>query len=106
MTGQSFRDAELAGWDHKACHWDDTLGAVPEGGLRTRIEERMALVTRLLRQTPRSAGKLYALHEAEVDCIAKGKARARYELGTKVSVATTLAGGFVVGMRSMPRQSL
>ena len=78
------------------------LGAVPEGGLRTRIEQRMALVTRLLRQTPKSRGKIYALHEPEVDCISKGKARVRYEFGTKVSIATTLAGGFVVGMRSMP----
>ncbi len=78
------------------------LSTVPEGGLRTHIEQRLALVTRLLRQTPKSAGKLYALHEAEVDCISKGKARVRYEFGTKVSIATTLAGGFVVGMRSMP----
>jgi transposase, IS5 family len=78
------------------------LGTVPEGGLRTQIEQRLALVTRLLRQTPKSAGKLYALHEPEVDCISKGKARVRYEFGTKVSIATTLANGFVVGMRSMP----
>lgn len=78
------------------------LGVVPEGGLRTQIEQRMTLVTRLLRQTPKSPGKIYALHEPEVDCISKGKARVRYEFGTKVSVATTLAGGFVVGMRSMP----
>ncbi len=80
------------------------LGAIPEGGLRRQMEQRIALVTRLLRQTPKSAGKLYALHEpeVEVDCIAKGKARVRYEFGTKVSIATTLAGGFVVGMRSMP----
>ena len=62
----------------------------------------MALVTRLLRQTPKSTGKLYALHEPEVDCISKGKARIRYEFGTKVSIATTLVGGFVVGMRSIP----
>ena len=79
-----------------------TLGAIPGGPLRTRIEQRIALVTRMLRQTPKSAGKIYALHEPEVDCIAKGKARVRYEFGAKVSVATTLAGGFVVGMRSMP----
>ena len=79
-----------------------TLGAIPEGPLRTRIEQRIALVTRMLRQTPKSAGKIYALHEPEVDCIAKGKARVRHEFGAKVSVATTLAGGFVVGMRSMP----
>ncbi len=78
------------------------LGGVPEGGLRTRIEQRMALVTRLLRQTPKSAGKIYALHEPEVDCISKGKARVRYEFGCKVSIATTLTGGFVVGMRSIP----
>jgi IS5 family transposase len=78
------------------------LGAVPEGRLRTWIEERMALVTRLLRQTPKAPNKIYALHEPEVDCISKGKARVRYEFGTKVSIATTFAGGFVVGMRSMP----
>lgn len=47
-------------------------------------------------------GKIYSLHEPEVDCISKGKARVRYEFGTKVSVATTLKGGFVVGMRSLP----
>ena len=45
---------------------------------------------------------LYALHEPDVDCISKGKARVRYEFGTKVSVATTLDGGFVVGLRAMP----
>jgi hypothetical protein len=37
-----------------------------------------------------------------VDCISKGKAHKRYEFGTKVSVATTTSGGFVVGMRALP----
>jgi len=46
--------------------------------------------------------KLYSLHEPAVDCISKGKAHKRYEFGTKVSVATTTTGGFVVGMRSLP----
>jgi IS5 family transposase len=46
--------------------------------------------------------KLYALHAPEVECISKGKARHPYEFGVKVSVATTLKGGIVVGMRSMP----
>ena len=78
------------------------LGAVPEGRLRDRINDRMALVTRLLRQTPKTPRKLYALHEPAVDCISKGKARVRYEFGTKVSIATTIEGGFVVGMRSQP----
>ncbi len=35
-----------------------------------------------------------------MDCISKGKARVRYEFGCKVSVATTLDEGVVVGMRS------
>jgi transposase, IS5 family len=78
------------------------LGEIPEGPLRERVLDKLLLVSRLLRQTPRSTGKIYALHEPEVDCISKGKARVRYEFGCKVSVATTLNGGFVVGMRSLP----
>ena len=64
-TGRILRDVERK------------LGAVPDGPLRDRINDRMALVTRLLRQTPKSPRKLYALHEPAVDCIAKGKARVR-----------------------------
>jgi transposase, IS5 family len=54
-----------------------------EGRLRAQLLDRLDLVARLLRQTPKSTGKLYALHEPEVDCIAKGKARVRYEFGIK-----------------------
>jgi len=78
------------------------LGGIADDRLRQRIAAEIALVDRLLRQKPKDKGKLYALHEPEVDCISKGKARVRYEFGTKVSVATTHKEGFVVGMRSMP----
>lgn len=78
------------------------LGGIADDSLRQRIAAEIALVDRLLRQKPKDKGKLYALHEPEVDCISKGKARVRYEFGTKVSVATTHKEGFVVGMRSMP----
>ena len=67
-----------------------------------RVLDKLVLVSRLLNQTPRGAGRIYSLHEPEVDCISKGKARVRYEFGCKVSVATTLNGGFIVGMRSLP----
>jgi transposase, IS5 family len=66
------------------------------------VLEALWLAGRLLEQTPKSKNKLYSLHEPEVDCISKGKARIRYEFGTKVSLATTLDGGFVVGVRSFP----
>ncbi|GHE00870.1 IS5 family transposase [Allgaiera indica] len=78
------------------------LDEIPDGALRDRVLEALWLVSRLLHQGPKSQGKIYALHEPEVDCISKGKARVRYEFGTKVSIATTLTGGFVVGTRSYP----
>lgn len=82
------------------------LGSIADGSddvtAPRRIETEIALVDRLLRQKPKDKRKLYALYEPEVDCISKGKARVRYEFGTKVSVATTHKEGFVVGMRSMP----
>ena len=76
------------------------LQDIPEGGLRDRIIAKLALVSQLLHQQPKGADKIYALHEPEVDCISKGKARVRYEFGCKVSVATTLDEGLVIGMRS------
>ena len=76
------------------------LQDIPEGSLRDRIIAKLSLVSHLLHQPPKGADKIYALHEPYVDCISKGKARVRYEFGCKVSVATTLDEGFVVGMRS------
>ena len=45
--------------------------------------------------------KLYSLHEPAVDCLSRGKAHKRYEFGTRVSVATTNRGGFVIGIRAL-----
>ena len=78
------------------------LQEIPDSALRDRVIEKLALVSQLLHQEPKGSDKIYALHEPEVDCISKGKARVRYEFGCKVSVATTLDEGFVVGMRSFP----
>jgi IS5 family transposase len=89
-TGRVLRDIERQ------------LDQVPEGALRARIVEMIALVNRLLAQKPKDKKKLYSLHEPAVDCISKGKAHKRYEFGTKVSVATTNRGGFVLGMRALP----
>ncbi len=77
------------------------LEHVTDADQLARAETEIALVDRLLRQKPKDKGKLYALHEPDVDCISKGKAHKRYEFGCKVSVATTHKEGFVVGMRAM-----
>ena len=77
------------------------IESVVDPELKSRVDTEIALVERLLAQKPKDKKKLYALHEPEVDCISKGKARKRYEFGCKVSVATTHKEGFVVGMRAM-----
>ena len=89
-TGRVLRDIERQ------------IDKVAEGPLKSRLLDMVALVNRLLAQKPKDRKKLYSLHEPTVDCISKGKAHKRYEFGTKVSVATTTTGGFVVGMRSLP----
>ncbi len=78
------------------------LGDLPAGPLRDREAGKLALVSDLLHHQPKGGGKIYALHEPDVDCISKGKARVRYEFGCKVSIGTTLDEGFIVGMRSFP----
>jgi IS5 family transposase len=66
----------------------------------------LARARRIHGQRPGDADKLYAFHAPEVECIARGKARARYEFGVKTSVAVTNArqpgGQFVLGARTLP----
>jgi IS5 family transposase len=58
-------------------------------GLQARFAELLALAMRVQFQDHRQRGpKVYALHAPEVECIGKGKARAPYEFGCKVSIAT------------------
>lgn len=74
------------------------------GAARTKADHLLALAERLFKQLadPKTKSKLYALHEPEVDCISKGKARKRYEFGCKIGIASTQREGFVVGIRSFP----
>jgi IS5 family transposase len=51
---------------------------------------------RILTQRPTDKNRLYALHAPEVECIAKGKVRTRYEFGVKVSIVTTSKEGLVI----------
>ena len=57
--------------------------------LKERFADLLALAVRVRFQDHRQRGpKVYALHAPEVECIGKGKARAPYEFGCKVSIAT------------------
>ena len=58
-------------------------------------------------QQPRQRGwKLYSWHAPETECIGKGKARAPYEFGVKVSITTTnkrcKGGQFILHAKALP----
>lgn len=63
------------------------------------LQKLLALCQRVHAQEPTDTGKLYSLHEPEVVCISKGKARQRYEFGQKVSLATSNRGNWIVGVQ-------
>jgi IS5 family transposase len=74
--------------------------------LEAAFAETRERVARVLAQRSGDTDKLYAFHAPEVECIAKGKARTKYEFGVKTSIAVTNArtagGQFIVGMQALP----
>ena len=57
--------------------------------LEARFAHLLDLAIKVRHQDHRQRGpKVYSLHAPEVECIGKGKARAPYEFGCKVSIAT------------------
>ena len=62
----------------------------------------LGIATKVLGQKTNSKNKIYSIHAPEVVCIAKGKARVKYEFGSKVSVATAVKGSWIVGINSFP----
>jgi IS5 family transposase len=73
---------------------------------QARFRTLLELARRVRAQDQRQRGrKIYALHAPEVECIGKGKARAPYEFGCKVSVATPVTkprgGQFVLHAKAL-----
>lgn len=56
----------------------------------------------LLCQEKNSKDKLYSLHEPDVQCIGKGKARVRYEFGQKVLIVTSNITNFILHVQVCP----
>ena len=76
----------------------------------TALEDRFGplldLALRVRHQEQRQRGpKIYSLHAPEVECIGRGKARAPYEFGCKVSIATPVTapngGQFVLHAKAL-----
>ena len=71
------------------------------------FQEALARASQIRSQQQRQRGwKLYSFHASEVECIGKGKARAPYEFGVKVSIVATNArapaGQFVLNAKALP----
>lgn len=80
------------------------IAGTPE--LEGRFAQLLALALKVRHQDHRQRGpKVYALHAPEAECIGKGKARAPYEFGCKVSVATPVTqpkgGQFVLHAKAL-----
>ncbi len=56
---------------------------------------------KLLHTDPKSSQKIYSIHEAQVQCISKGKARVRYEFGSKVSLVVTHKQGLALSCQAL-----
>jgi transposase, IS5 family len=77
-----------------------------DDALKARFGPLLDLALRVRHQDHRQRGhKVYALHAPEVECIGKGKARAPYEFGCKVSIATPVTqprgGQFVLHAQAL-----
>src|SRR4051794_40596372 len=77
-----------------------------DAALEDRFRPLLILAGQVRAQDHRQRGpKVYSLHAPEVECIGKGKARAPYEFGCKVSIATPVTqpkgGQFVLHARAL-----
>ncbi len=84
ILGRVMRDIE-----RKAPVIDDELRSLLDVARRIQEQQRT------------DKGKIYSVHEPQVECISKGKAHKRYEFGCKVSVAATSKGGWFVGAKTV-----
>lgn len=70
-----------------------------------RLEQALGRATHIAWQQRGDRDYLYSWHAPEVECISKGKARAPYEFGCKVSLATNLhpakGGHFILHARAL-----
>src|SRR5258708_28109151 len=70
-----------------------------------RLEHTLGRAWHMAQQQRGDKGYLYSWHAPETECISKGKARAPYEFGCKVSIATNLhpakGGHFILQARAL-----
>jgi IS5 family transposase len=69
--------------------------------LQAMFEPVLEIIEKILSQTRESKDKIYSIHESHVECIAKGKARKKYEFGCKVSLVVTHKEGLALSAQAL-----
>ena len=69
-------------------------------GKSEKMKRALEIGQRVFEQEKGSKGKIYSLHESQVECLSKGKAHKRYEFGNKVSFSVTAMGNWIIGAKS------
>jgi transposase, IS5 family len=64
---------------------------------QSKHQTKLELFKKVLAQKRSDSGKIYSLHQPEVQCISKGKEHKKYEFGNKVSIVCTQNTGVIVG---------
>ena len=102
---QQFKRAKKAQAKLKTClgrlSRDITRQLEKQPKLTPVFQEFMKKTERLLTQSRTSKNKLYSLHAPEVECIAKGKLKKRYEFGVKASAIATQKNNFILGASAL-----
>ena len=70
-------------------------GEIPE-----KLKKGLELGQRIFEQERGSKGKIYSLHEPQVECLSKGKVHKLYEFGNKVSFTVTGKKNWIIGAKS------
>ena len=66
-----------------------------------KLQKALELGEKIFKQEKKSKGKIYSLHEAQVECLSKGKAHKRYEFGNKVSFTVTGKKNWIIGAKAL-----
>jgi IS5 family transposase len=64
---------------------------------QSKHQTKLELFKKILAQKRSDSGKIYSLHEPQIQCISRGKEHRKYEFGNKVSIAHTQNTGVIVG---------
>ena len=80
----------------------ELLKKLPKSRIKTYAPE-MDVFQQIVYQKKSDSGKVYSVHEPDVQCISKGKEYKKYEFGCKVSLAVTKDSGVCVGAMSFEK---